>query len=716
MEDQNKEPQEFDLDDILREFGSEVSAQEDLSAETAAEEEKTQEPAEDLLTGLEDTLAFAVGEELYQEEAEASLESEEPLQEPADILALDEETELQQGTQTVSDETVRLDALSQILKDQVKGLAADPVAEEELSAEAPAEPFSEGWEPEYEQPIGEYIPPEPIVFRPRSRLQELKRKLVAGPEKRYYELAELGLGKLQMAIFLSLIVAVVAVGSTVMYALDMMPAERIKLLVFWQFFSLLLSALFGSYQLLGGIGDLFRRRFSLDTLLVFSFLACLVDGFLCLQQQRIPCCAPFSLNVTMSLWAAYHRRNTEMGQMDTMRKAIRLDSVVSVPDYYEGRNGLLRGEGQVEDFMDTYEVPGGPEKTLSAYALAALFISIGIGITAGVLYSVGMGLQAFSAALLVAVPASAYVTLTRPAAILERRLHKLGAVLCGWQGVRGLSKSAVFPLQDEDLFPSGTVKVNGVKFYGQRDPDDVVAYAAALMNADGDGTAPLFTQLLDSRSGNHYEASSIRYYHGGLGGIVNGEAVLMGILPFMQDMGVDMPEGTRVNQAVYAAIDGQLCGVFAVSYTKSKLAAAGLTTLCAYRKLTPVLTTCDFMLTESFLRGKFGINTKKLAFPEQTVRQELAAVEPEAEMGALALTTGEGLAGAAFAVTGARALRLASITGVAVHMIGGILGLLMILALTIVGADYLLTPVNLMLYELIWLIPGLLITEWTRSV
>ena len=244
----------------------------------------------------------------------------------------------------------------------------------------------------------------------------------------------------------------------------------------------------------------------------------------------------------------------------------------------------------------------------------------------------------------------------------------------------------------------------------------MVAYAAALMCADGDGTAPLFAQLLDSRSGNHYEASELRYYHGGLGGIVNGEAVLMGILPFMQDMGVDMPEGTRVNQAVYAAIDGQLCGVFAVSYNKSKPAAAGLTTLCAYRKLTPVLTTCDFMLTESFLRGKFGINTKKLAFPEQTVRRELAAVEPEEDNTALALTTGEGLAESAFAVTGARALRLASITGVVVHMIGGILGLLMILALTVVGADYLLTPVNLMLYELIWLVPGLLITEWTRSV
>ena len=34
----------------------------------------------------------------------------------------------------------------------------------------------------------------------------------------------------------------------------------------------------------------------------------------------------------------------------------------------------------------------------------------------------------------------------------------------------------------------------------------------------------------------------------------------------MQDMGVEIPEGTTVSQAVYAAIDGQLCAVFAISY------------------------------------------------------------------------------------------------------------------------------------------------------
>ena len=41
---------------------------------------------------------------------------------------------------------------------------------------------------------------------------------------------------------------------------------------------------------------------------------------------------------------------------------------------------------------------------------------------------------------------------------------------------------------------------------------------------------------------------------------------------------------------------------------------------------------------------------------------------------------------------------------------------LILAALMIVGADHLLTPGNILLYELVWMIPCLLITEWTRSV
>ena len=405
-----------------------------------------------------------------------------------------------------------------------------------------------------------------------------------------------------------------------------------------------------------------------------------------------------------------------MQQMDTMRKAIQLDGVVSVSDYYEGRPGFVRTEGQVEDFMEHYDVPSGPDKILSVYGVIALVASLGIGVTAGVFHGAAVGVQSFSAALLVAAPATMFITLSRPMALLERRLHKLGTVICGWRGVRGLSRPAVFPVGDFDVFPSGAIKLNGLKFYGSREPDEVVAYSAALICADGGGMAPLFSQLLDSRNGYHYDAEDLRGYAGGIGGVVNGEAVLAGTSGFLQSMGVEMPEGSRVSQAVYVAIDGTLCGVFAATYSKTKSAATGLTTLCAYRRLTPVLTAGDFMLTEGFLRGKFGINARRMAFPDRNTRLQLRERQPEEDAPAFAMTTAEGLASTAYAVTGARALRSASIAGVVIHMLGGILGLLIVLALTLVDALYLLTPANILLYELIWMIPGILITEWTRSV
>ena len=122
------------------------------------------------------------------------------------------------------------------------------------------------------------------------------------------------------------------------------------------------------------------------------------------------------------------------------------------------------------------------------------------------------------------------------------------------------------------------------------------------------------------------------------------------------------------------------------------------------------------MLTDSFLRNKFNVKTRNVAFPPRAERVELAEKEPEEGAPSAALTTHEGLASLAFAVTGARAVKSASVVGTVVHMVGGVLGLAMMLTLAILGTENLLTPMNLLLYELIWMIPGLLITEWTRSV
>jgi hypothetical protein len=302
-------------------------------------------------------------------------------------------------------------------------------------------------------------------------------------------------------------------------------------------------------------------------------------------------------------------------------------------------------------------------------------------------------------------------------AILQKRLYKHGTVLCGWQGVEGLCGKSVFPLDSNDLFPAGTTNMNGMKFFGSRDPDTIIAYACAIITANGGGLVPLFEQLLDSRNGRHYDVDSLRSYGaGGIGGEISGDPVLVGELNFMKDMGVEIPEEIRVNQAVYISIDGELCGLFAITYTRDRLTAASLGSLCSYRKLQTVITAGDFMLTESFIRGKFGVKTRRMRFPDRMVRAELRAVEADETAPALALMTQDGLASMAYAVSGAHSLRAASRAGAWLHLIAGALGLGIMLTMTVLGAFYLLTPVNVFLYQLIFMVPGLLTTEWTRAI
>lgn len=710
------------LEDILKEFGQEGEGQPENWMEQAAMEMPiAQEPP------LEERLKLYLGQTGEDSDVKQYIPqtgTPDPAMEGQTIRMDPEKLRSAMESSAVStDATVRFEPLGEV-KTPVSADATirfEPLREEDRQEEPvpeQAEPFSTSWEPQYDAPMGEYVAPEPLQFRPRSRLHELKRKLIAGPERRYYALAEQGLGKLQAAIFLNLLVVVLAFAAVIMHSADLVRPERMRLLVFGELFAMMLSALIASSRILDGLASIFKKKFTPDTMLALTFLVCMADGVACLQEIRVPFCAAFCLMTLFSLWAEYQRRNTEMGQMDTLRKAVRLNRVAKAPDCYEGRPGFYTAQGEVEDFMDSYRATTTPERMMSWYCLLAFLAAGGIALAAGMMKGVSVGLQTWSAAMLTALPVTSFICQTRPMAILERRLHKLGVVLCGWRGVKEMSGAAAVPLRDTDLFPHGSMKINGVKFYTRRDPDQVVAYATSVMEATGNALTPLFTALLDSRNGIHYETELYRSYaSGGVGGEVCGESVLLGSAQFLTEMGVEIPEGTRVNQAVYCAVDGELCAVFALAFGKLKGVSAGLNTLCGYRGLTPVLVSDNFLLTEGFLRSKFSVNTRRVAFPVGEQRQTVEGWYPDEERSIpCALTTQEGLAPTAFAITGARALRTSCNWGTVLHMAAGLAGMAMVLVLTLVSGSELLTPSNLLLYHLVWSVPGLLVSSWTRHI
>ena len=703
MNEKDLELEELNLEEIMKEFGAEdihSSYQEDtqdlLDSIAAIEGQSTAEVPEE-------TKAF-VEEEPEQEVLEQPAE-EQPEEAPAEEIA-----EEAQAEEEEMDDTVRLDDLSQITG-TAPSFASSLDDKTERIGDVAAH-INDGEDDDDMVNI-----PAPIVFRPKQRLRELKRDLIAGPEKRYYELSEKGVGKLQLGMLVCFLVVVVSAAAGVMYAADMIPDNRMRLMVFGQVLAMLIGALMGSNQMIEGVSDLFHGRFSLNMMLLITFLAGCADAFFCLRELRVPLCAAFTLEVLMALWSTYHRRTTEMGQMDTMRKASRLDSLVKCENYLDGKDAYLRGEGQVADFMDHYDEIPRPERMQNIYAFVALAASVAIAALAFMRHGVSMAVQSLSTTLLVAVPASFFVAVSRPMAVLERRLHRLGTVLCGWQGIKGLRGKMLFPLKDGDLFPMGSCKMNGVKFYGKRAPEVVISYAAALMEANGGALAPAFEELLTSRAGIRHEAYNMQFYgNGGIGGEICEEPVLMGSLEFLKEMGVEIPEGTMVKQAVYVSIDGEFSGLFAIAYPRMKYAASGLSTICGNRKLSPVILADDFMVTAPFLKEKFGVRTKRMVFPDRQTRQELESKKQTEGTAALALTTQEGLAPVAYAITGARAVRTAWKLGLFVHLLGGILGLLIMVALAYLGSTELLTPLNILAYQVLWMVPGLLVTFWPGTI
>ena len=711
-----EEEQSFTLEDIMREFGS---GSDDKTVHDAV----TPELLEDIpqLELLEDA---PVAEHLTAGE-EPDVLTWTPRAHAAPAADLTDTQSFAPVAAVSAGDTQRIDTARVLAQTAQKGGISDetrpftPLGEAAPAAPASegAEPFSANWEPEYDQPIGEYTPPEPIIFRPKNRLGELKRKLMDGPEQRYYALSEKGVLKLEIAIFVCMLIVFAAVISIVLHSLDMVQENRMRLLVFGELFAMLICALLCWERLADGIGGIFKARFNTDTLLVFSFAACIADGIYCLQSVKVPFCAAFSLQCLMCLWSEYQKRSTELCQMDTLRKATRLSRITKAEGCHEGRPGFRVTEGQPEDFMDAYQAPTAPQTMLNRFTLIALLASVAVAVAAGVKGGVQTGLHTWSAAILAACPATLLISQSRPAWTLQRRLHRFGSVICGWQGVKASAGKAAVPLSDEDLLPAGSVKINGVKFYSTRNPDTIIGYATAVMTESGSCLAPLFEHMHQSRRGQSFVVDEFKSYGDeGYGAIICGESVLMGSQEFLKRMGIDMPAGTRVNQAVYIAIDSEFCCVFALAFGKLKGVSAGLHALCGQRRLTPVLATTNFLLNESFLHSRYGVDTRRIAIPTPDERERLAAWQPESEdCVPCALTTQEGLAGAAFAITGARSLRIASVAGAAVHILGGIVGLAVVLVLTLTGRTELMTPANLLLLELCWAVPGLMVSEWTRN-
>ena len=471
---------------------------------------------------------------------------------------------------------------------------------------------------------------------------------------------------------------------------------------------LLLQAVCSYDVCLSGVIALLRFRFDQYSMLFLTLCAVVADAFFAVAEGRTPFCTVASILLLLALWGrdllydARRRSLRAISNMDEPVAAIREEKA------WHGYDCIFRAPGDAEQFAVQLEMPDAGSRIMRVWAPVMTAVTLALS----VLTSLRTGehfLWAWSAMLLASFPAGILIAYAKPFSALARRLYRAGAAIAGWQGARILSGEAGLIVEDADLFPPQNVTQGGMKLYGSRPAPMVIGYANAVVQTAGSGLVPLFEQMMHDQNGRRYTVDSFRRYEsGGLGATIRGDVVLMGSIAFMKLMRVRVPEGTRLKQAVYLSVNGELTAVFALNYAPAESVRAGLASVLRAGALVPVLATRDFMITPQFLKQRYKIPPEHIEFP--IVEERAALSEPETVRSGTqgALMARSSFASFAGSVVAARGLRSTAILCICIALVGSILGAGLMFVLTFLGADLAASCWNLFLYTALWLLPGLL--------
>ena len=450
-----------------------------------------------------------------------------------------------------------------------------------------------------------------------------------------------------------------------------------------------------------------------ELLLGLATLFTALDCFPAAQALRPPFTVVVGALLMITLWGRYDRNLALMNTVKVLRAEKLSAGVSEVSDITKGTRGLTRTEPDVDRFMAKLETRDLTERVLRWYSLVAL---VGGGVLTLLITLLLKRSFLWTGALvyLGLVPVTGLLAYPRLFCLLSGRLAGAQAALCGYHGAEAFGGEHAILIGDDDIFPPGSLTLNGFKVYSGN-PDRVIAYAAAACRMSGSALDPVFEDLLVTHNGRHYNVDNFRFYDsGGIGASIQQDVVLMGSLDFMRRMGVHMDRGARVKQAVYMSLNGELAAVFAVRYSPPENLRKGLAAIAGNRHFKGILVTRTFLGTPGFLKVKFGIPTGAFQYPSTKERIRLSEAELKRTGAQGAILAKDSFSGFAQAAAGGRMLRSATLGAALLTLLAGAVGLVLMGVLAALAATETATALNLLLYTAVWLAPTLLLTAWGR--
>lgn len=569
-----------------------------------------------------------------------------------------------------------------------------------------------------------YIPAtdeEKPIRRRKFRIERKPRRL-AKPEadippgelaKRYSK----GLGKmktrLRALLALCVILLYITIAADGTLPLPQFFQEETRITAAILLWGMGMACLLGMDVLWMGITAFKRERIGAHTLTVCGVAATLIDNlWYCLigREGLLPFSALASCSILACLWGVYDRKKGLAKACQTASLSVSPYRVTLDSDKWEGRSAFAKETGTTEQFGAQIQSPDGAQRLQRVFVplilLAALLFSL--------IASVGrLHWERFfwclSVILTAAAPLAGMLAYSQPFLRLTKRLGGTVA-LAGLDGVLSMEGDANILLKDEDLFPVGSVKSQGIKTFNGTPLERVTGCTASMIQASGSGLTKLFSDLVRIQGGFFRRVDSMHYHEaGGLVATIRGEQVMIGSAGFMTVMHIPLQQGEYVKEAIFCAINGQLQAIFSLKYEQPRKIRSALQSLIR-AGVKPVLVTRDFNINPAMLHRRFQLPVNKMEYPEIKRRYELSDAGQEHNPTLGALVRRDGLGPFTEAIIGARRLRMVVRLNNILTLLASVAGLVLAFYLTFIGAFLSLSSLNMLLFLLLWLVPNVLIS------
>lgn len=366
----------------------------------------------------------------------------------------------------------------------------------------------------------------------------------------------------------------------------------------------------------------------------------------------------------------------------------------------------------LSNFLKISYAPDPSEDLAGKIAPATVICSLVVAVIYGVLHETFMGaIDTFAVMTAISIPLCTLLAVNLPMRKMCKDLNESDVMVAGYPSVKQFGDSNAVMIDATDLYPEGSVKLDGIKTFANHRIDESVLAAAAVLKEAKSPMANVFNSAIIQKEHNLIPVVESVLYEDGMGlvGRVKGERILVGNRNLMHKYNIETPsedyeekyhiEGRQIS---YLAQAGELIAMFVTTYTPDKkiteeMQRGELSGLCYLVRTTDCNVTAD-LIAEDF--GIFFRSVKVLPTGLANVCKEAQSQTEEASRAYLG--TRGSIASLIRGVSGCVCIKSNISLAVIIQLIAMILGLLLVATLCLYASCNVLGTIEILLYSVFW--------------